>query len=155
MLTSDGPKVLEFNVREGDPEAGHLSLLKSNLYELLLASTIPNGLRNMKAEWHKGVAVGVNLVHKYYPEKSSHGKIITGIFAAEETGALVFQAGTQRIPVKGEDLGVCDSVTDGGRIVCVVGRGETFAQARTIAYLGAGRIWFDEMDYRKDIAAKV
>lgn len=149
MLTEKGPFVLEYNVRMGDPEAEViLPLLKSNLSELLFASTVPNGLRGMKAEWYDDVAVGVVMVHNEYPEKSSSGKTIMGIREAEKTGALVFHAGTAR--------GLSSEIlTAGGRILCVVGREKTFAKARELAYAGANLIYFNNMDYRTDIASKV
>ncbi len=150
MLTKKGPFVLEYNVRMGDPEAAViLPLLKSDLSELLFASTVPNGLHGMKAEWHEGAAVGVVMVHNEYPEKSSSGKTIMGIREAERrTGATVFHAGTAKGP-NGE------IITAGGRILDVVGRGKTFEEARKMAYDGASRIRFSGMDYRKDIASKV
>ncbi|MDO8664813.1 MAG: phosphoribosylamine--glycine ligase [Candidatus Liptonbacteria bacterium] len=148
MITKKGPFVLEYNVRMGDPEAEViLPLLKSDLSELLFASTVPNGLRNMKVEWHNDVAVGVVIVHDDYPNKSSSGKPIMGISSAKAKGALVFHAGTAREP-----SGI---VTAGGRILDVVGRGKTFAEARRIAYAGADDIVFSFMDYRRDIASKV
>lgn len=157
MLTEKGPFVLEYNVRMGDPEAEViLPLLRSDLSELLFASTMPNGLRGMKAEWYDDVAVGVVMVHNEYPEKSGSGKTIMGIReASRRAGAIVFHAGTKKIMTKSEDLGVSDIVTAGGRILVAVGRGKTFGDAREIAYDGVNRIVFHGMAYRTDIAAKV
>jgi phosphoribosylamine--glycine ligase len=143
MLTPDGPRVLEFNCRFGDPETQSvLPLLEVYLGELLAAAA-SGELSGISVEAVDRAAVTVVLAAARYPEAGDRGSEIIGCAAAEEKG-LVFHAGTAR---HGERL-----VTNGGRVLNVTGLGATVADARSAAYAGAGEIAFDGGWYRRDIA---
>ena len=145
MLTADGPRVLEFNCRFGDPETqAVLPLLEGDLLEVLAAAA-RGDLGGVEVGFGSGAAVTVVLAAEGYPEGGVRGGEITGVEEAEEAGALVFHAGTA---LHGERL-----VTNGGRILAVTGLGSTVADARIAAYEAAGRIDFPGMRYRSDIAA--
>jgi len=145
MLTEDGPRVLEFNCRFGDPETQSiLPLLKGDLAEALAAAALGE-LSGHSLELGSAAAVTVVLTAGGYPAGSDRGSTITGVEDAERDGALVFHAGTA---VQGERL-----VTNGGRILAVTGVGETLPRAREVAYGGAERIDFAGMRRREDIAA--
>jgi phosphoribosylamine---glycine ligase len=144
MVTADGPKVLEFNCRFGDPETqAVLPLLDSDLLALLAAAA-SGDLAGVDVSFGAGMATTVVLAAHGYPADGDRGSEITGVSEAEESGALVFHAGTAR---QGERL-----VTNGGRILAVTGVGETMAAARSVAYEAAGRIGFQGMRFRSDIA---
>jgi phosphoribosylamine--glycine ligase len=145
MLTSNGPRVLEFNCRFGDPETqAALPLLEGDMLEVLVAAATGD-LGGAEVRFGTGAAVTVVLAAERYPEGGVRGGEITGVEEAEAHGALVFQAGTA---LHGERL-----VTNGGRILAVTGLGPTVESARVAAYEGVGRIDFPEMRYRRDIAA--
>ncbi len=147
MLTTDGPKVIEFNVRFGDPEAQVVfPMLDESLLQLLL-SAAQSRLESRIPKFRDQPHVGVVLAAGGYPDKVETGKVITGIDAAAAVpGALVFHAGT----------GARDGaiVTAGGRVLTVVGRGSTYQGAIDIAYRAAARIHFDGMQLRTDIGRK-
>ena len=144
MLTGDGPRVLEFNCRFGDPETqALLPLLESDLLTLLAAASAGD-LAGVSPTFSSSAATTVVLAAGAYPQEGDRGSEITGVEDAEASGALVFHAGTAR---HGDRL-----VTNGGRILAVTGLGETVAGARTAAYDAAGRIQFDGMRYRSDVA---
>jgi phosphoribosylamine--glycine ligase len=147
MLTDEGPRVLEFNCRFGDPETqAVVPLLEGDLLEALAAAARgdASGAEVRAAE---GAAVTVVLAAEHYPADGDRGSAISGVEDAEEAGALVFHAGTAR---QGEQL-----VTNGGRILAVTGLGSSLEDARAAAYEAAGRISFPGMRYRRDIAAAV
>jgi phosphoribosylamine--glycine ligase len=147
MLTDEGPRVLEFNCRFGDPETqAVVPLLEGDLLEALAAAARgdASGAEVRAAE---GAAVTVVLAAERYPADGDRGSAISGVEDAEEAGALVFHAGTAR---QGEQL-----VTNGGRILAVTGLGSSLEDARAAAYEAAGRISFPGMRYRRDIAAAV
>ena len=145
MLTSDGPRVLEFNCRFGDPEAQVvLPLLDGNLLDVLAAAA-KGDLGGVELTFGHRAAVTVVLAAEQYPEAGVRGGEITGVDEAEAQGALVFHAGTA---LQGERL-----VTNGGRILSVTGLGSTVVKARAAAYEAAGRIEFPGMRCRSDIAA--
>ena len=145
MLTAEGPRVLEFNCRFGDPETqAILPLLEADLLEVLAAGAMGD-VSGVALQFGAGAAVTVVLAAKRYPEDGVRGGAITGVEDAEHQDALVFHAGTA---LHGERL-----VTNGGRILAVTGLGSTVADARASAYEAAGRIEFDGMRYRSDIAA--
>jgi len=148
MLTNDGPKVLEFNARFGDPETQVLMpLLDSDLLETLAAAA-HGDLGGRELTVSGDAAVTVVLAAPEYPARSDYaGAAIEGITAAEASGALVFHGGTA---VRGGAL-----VTNGGRILSVTGTGRTVAVAREHAYAAAGMISFEGMRHRTDIAAAV
>jgi phosphoribosylamine--glycine ligase len=144
MLTSDGPRVLEFNCRFGDPETQSvLPLLEGDLLEALAAAAVGD-LSGVSLETAQGAAVTVVLAAGDYPAGSDRGSRITGVEEAEAEGALVFHAGTA---LHGDRL-----VTNGGRILGVTGLGDTVADARGAAYAAADRIAFEGARRREDIA---
>jgi phosphoribosylamine--glycine ligase len=145
MLTADGPKLLEFNCRFGDPETQSLlPLIESDLLEALAAAAA-GSLAGVPLTVSTRAAVTVVLAARDYPERGDAGTVIGGVETAEAGGALVFHAGTA---LKGGRL-----VTNGGRILNVTAVGDSLADARTAAYAAAERIDFDGMRYRTDIAA--
>ena len=140
MRTEDGLRVIEFNCRFGDPETQSLlPRLDSDLLPLLA------GDLSAQPEVGERAAVTVVVSSGDYPERGDQGTPIEGIEAAEATGALVFHAGTA--------LHDGHVVTNGGRILNVVGVGGTVADARTAAYEAAAHIDFAGMHFRSDIAA--
>ena len=144
MLTENGPRVLEFNCRFGDPETqAVVPLLEGDLLELLAAAA-RGDVSGEQLDWAPDAAVTVVLAGGNYPEEGDRGGTIEGIDAAEAAGALVFHAGTA---LHGDRL-----VTNGGRIVAVTGRGPSVADARSAAYEAAGRISFPGVRFRSDIA---
>ena len=146
MLTGDGPRVLEFNCRFGDPETQAIvPLLDGDLLEVVAAAA-SGDVSGVSIGWSAGAAVTVVLAAERYPEDGDRGSAITGVEEAEADGALVFHAGTAR---QGERL-----VTNGGRILSVTGLGPSLADARTSAYDAAGRIAFHGARCRTDIAAE-
>ncbi len=146
MIGPDGPKVLEFNTRFGDPETqAVLPRMRSDLVDLFLAAREPGGLAGASAEFGEDWAVTLVLASAGYPESSSKGDVISGLAAAAEL-AEVTHAGTA------ERDG--EIVTAGGRVLNVTALGPTPAAARDRAYDAAGRISFDGMQIRTDIAAR-
>jgi phosphoribosylamine--glycine ligase len=145
MLTDDGPQVLEFNCRFGDPETQ--SLLPRLDGDLLgaLAAAAAGDLSHVELRFSDSAAVTVVLAAAGYPASGDVGSPIDGIEAAEDAGAHVFHAGTA---LKGDRL-----VTNGGRILNVTARGDTVADARERAYAACDLISFPGVRYRKDIAA--
>jgi len=146
MLTADGPRVLEFNCRFGDPETQ--SLLPRLEGDLLaaLAAAAEGSVEGVELGVSDRAAVTVVLTAGDYPERNDSGSPIDGIADAEATGALVFHAGTA--------LHDGRVVTNGGRILNVTALGDTIADARSGAYEAAGRIAFADVRYRSDIAAR-
>jgi phosphoribosylamine--glycine ligase len=145
MLTDDGPRVLEFNCRFGDPETQSiLPRLEGDLLAAL-AATAGGDLRGVDVAATSQAAVTVAIVGADYPERGDVGTPIDGTEAAAATGALVFHAGTA--------LHAGRLVTNGGRILNVTGVGETIGDARDVAYAAAERISFAGAKYRTDIAA--
>jgi phosphoribosylamine--glycine ligase len=146
MIGADGPRVLEFNTRFGDPETqAVLPRMRSDLVDLFLAAREPGGLAGTEAEFSAEWAVTLVLASAGYPESSSKGDAIGGLAAAAEL-AEVTHAGTA------ERDG--EIVTAGGRVLNVTGLGPTPAAARDRAYDAAGRISFAGMQIRTDIAAR-
>jgi phosphoribosylamine--glycine ligase len=146
MIGPDGPKVLEFNTRFGDPETqAVLPRLRSDLVDLCLAAREPGGLAGAEAEFGEDWAVTLVLASAGYPRSSSKGDAIRGLDAAAEL-AEVTHAGTA--------LQDGEIVTAGGRVLNVTGLGATPADARDRAYDAAGRIEFEGMQMRSDIAAR-
>jgi phosphoribosylamine--glycine ligase len=146
MIGADGPKVLEFNARFGDPETqAVLPRLRSDLVDLFRAAREPGGLAGMRADFDDDWAVTVVLASAGYPEGSSKGDVIRGL---DEAAAIaeVTHAGTA------EQDG--EIVTAGGRVLNVTGLGPDPAGARDRAYDATSRIHFDGMQVRSDIAAR-
>ncbi|PYK11964.1 MAG: phosphoribosylamine--glycine ligase [Verrucomicrobia bacterium] len=145
MITSEGPRVLEFNCRFGDPETqALLPRLKSDLLPLLNA-TIDGNLSQFTIEWDTRAAVTVVLASAGYPGKYEIGKTISGLDdAAKLEDVQVFHAGTKR--VDGEIK------TAGGRVLAVTALGSTLQAARSRAYEAVSCIHFENCHYRRDIA---
>ena len=144
MVTADGPKVVEFNARFGDPETQVvLPLLDSDLVAIMCACA-DGTLADVPIRWKDGAAVCVVLASGGYPGHYDKGQEIHGLADAEAMGALVFHAGTA---MKDGKL-----VTNGGRVLGVVGRGADISSAVDAAYVAATKISFKDAYYRKDIA---
>jgi len=147
MLTLAGPKVIEFNVRMGDPEAQVVLPLVDEPLLPLLAAAAAGSLPAGRVRTGLQKLTGVVLASRGYPESSSSGDVIHGIDAAQAIdGVAVFHAGTAD---RGTDL-----VTAGGRVLTVVGRGADYAESIARAYAGVWKISFDGMQFRQDIGRK-
>jgi phosphoribosylamine--glycine ligase len=149
MLTENGPKVLEFNTRFGDPETqAILPRLQSDLFELLLAAASGgDGLQGVSLQWDERSAVTVVLASAGYPDSSSSGDVILGL--EDVAGSvLVTHAGTAH-DADGH------LVTAGGRVLSVTSLGPDFAITRATAYAAADEIDFDGKQLRRDIAERV
>lgn len=143
MLTSQGPRVLEYNCRLGDPETqALLPLLESDLIEVLSAC-IDGALDRVHLRWRKASAVTVVMTSEGYPDEYRTGLEIFGIDDAEATGCTVYQAGTR---LKDGRL-----VTSGGRVLAVTATAPTVEHAARRAYIGVQRINFAGAHYRRDI----
>ena len=149
MITPDGdPKVIEFNCRFGDPETQVvLPLLDTPLESLLLACAQQRLADHPPLQWKAGAAACVVLASAGYPGPYDKGVPITGIDAAESTGAMVFHAGTAIVDGQ--------LVTAGGRVLGVTALGDTFAEAIAHAYNAVDRISFEGMYCRRDIGFRV
>ncbi|OGS45480.1 MAG: phosphoribosylamine--glycine ligase [Elusimicrobia bacterium RIFOXYD2_FULL_34_15] len=144
MLTKEGPKVLEFNVRFGDPETqAILPLLKTDLLDLVSA-TVNGELSKYKIEWYNGYCVSVVLASGGYPGKFEKGKEISGLDNIKD--AVVFHAGTKLENGK--------FLTSGGRVLNISAIGPTLKESISKVYSNLEKIKFEGMHYRKDIAAK-
>ena len=145
MITTDGPKVLEFNARFGDPEAQvTLPLLKTDLVDILLA-VINGNLDQINVEWSEDACVGVVMASAGYPGSYQTGFPISGLDNLDED-ILVFHAGTKIGSEPGQVL------TNGGRVLTVVATGRTLTEAREKVYNNISQIRFEGCHYRKDIA---
>ncbi|PYK49035.1 MAG: phosphoribosylamine--glycine ligase, partial [Verrucomicrobia bacterium] len=145
MITSEGPRVLEFNCRFGDPETqALLPRMKSDLLPLLEA-TIDGKIDTCAIEWDMRAAVTVVLASAGYPGKYEAGKSISGLEnAAKLEDVQIFHAGTRR--AAGE------LKTAGGRVLAVTALGLTIEDARERVYDAVSRIHFENCQYRRDIA---
>ncbi len=145
MMTADGPKVLEFNVRLGDPETQALLYrLESGFVE---AIEFAAGGPRPRLTWKPDPSVCVVVSAERYPQPPRLGDMIRGIREAEQTGATVFHAGTAK-KASGE------FVTNGGRVLGVTASGQGLESAIARAYEATSKIRFDGMHYRRDIGAK-
>lgn len=148
ILTPKGVRTLEFNARFGDPETqAVLPRLKSDLVEICLA-VAEERLSPEMVEWHEGASACVVIASGGYPGDYEKGKVISGLDEAEAAGAEVYHAGTC-FSEDGERI-----LTSGGRVLGVTALGEDIRSAVDNAYGAVGRIFFDGMHYRKDIARK-
>jgi phosphoribosylamine--glycine ligase len=146
MLTKDGPKVLEFNCRLGDPETQPLMMqLDEDLLELTL-SCARGELKARTLAAKSGVSVGVVLASKGYPEAPVLGDVIEGLDAPRAADVELFHAGTKQT-----EKGI---VTAGGRVLTVCARAQSFEAARAKAYEAVGRIRFAGMHHRRDIGTR-
>ena len=147
MMTCDGPKVIEYNVRFGDPEAQAVMPLIGGDLVSLLAAAADGDLRGREVTLHPGVSVGVVLAAGGYPGAVKNGAPIAGLDAAARVpGVTIFHAGTAQ-----RDDGI---VTAGGRVLTVVATGSDYQSAIDRAYEAAGLISFEGMQYRRDIGRK-
>ena len=142
MLTEEGPKVVEYNARFGDPECQILmSLLESDIVPALLCCARGEGLDEIELKWNDESALVVVMAAHGYPASPRRDDAIIGLESV--SGALVFHAGTR---ARGEQI-----VTSGGRVLGVVGTGASFEQARVRAYHGVSQIHFEGAHFRSDI----
>jgi phosphoribosylamine--glycine ligase len=146
MMTEGGPKVLEFNVRSGDPETQALLHRLDDDFAAVLDAATRGELRSARLNWSPDPSVCVVLAAHGYPGKVRTGDPISGIPRAEDTGATVFQAGAK--------LTSAGLVTAGGRVLGVTAGGPTLANAIQGAYRAATEVRFDGMHYRTDIGRK-
>ncbi len=146
MMTATGPKVLEFNVRLGDPETQSLMVsYRGDFAELL--DLVANGTSPMGEPAWADPSVCVVIAAEGYPDKPATGRVITGISEAERAGAVVFHAGTQ-LSADGQ------LVSAGGRVLGITAAGETLEQAQQNAYSAVSKIKMEGAQYRRDIAQK-
>lgn len=147
MVTEDGPKVLEYNVRFGDPETqAVLPRLQTDFVDLCLASC-DGGLKDMPLVWDPRPCVCVVIAAKGYPGTYEKGKVIHGLEeAGKEKDVFVFHAGTKKQDKK--------IVTSGGRVLGVTGLGKDIEAAIQTAYNGVDKVSFDGCFFRRDIGAK-
>jgi phosphoribosylamine--glycine ligase len=147
MLTNSGPKVIEFNVRFGDPEAQVVLPMLDEDLAWLLGAAATGALPSRPVRFRNEPHVGVVLAAGGYPDSPDAGRTINGIDAASEVpGSIVFHAGTARRDGR--------LVTAGGRVLTVVGRSTTYRYAIDTAYAAVSRISFEGMQYRRDIGRK-
>jgi phosphoribosylamine--glycine ligase len=146
MLTAAGPKVLEFNVRLGDPETQPLMHRMASDFVPALVAAAEGRLASTKLEWRAGASVCVVLASGGYPGTYENGKAISGIEEAEAAGATVFQAGTRTGP-RGLE-------TAGGRVLGVTAGGADRAEAVQRVYAAVERIRFEGMHFRGDIGRR-
>lgn len=145
MIDAAGnPKTLEFNCRFGDPETQPIMMrLQSDLVDLIEAALVGK-LADTTADWDSRAALGVVMAAANYPDEPRKGDLISGIAAAEATGAKVFQAGTALNAQQ-------QLVTNGGRVLCITALGADVADAQQAAYRALEKIKFDGAFYRTDI----
>jgi phosphoribosylamine--glycine ligase len=147
MLTADGPKVIEFNVRFGDPEAQVVLPMLDEDLSWLLGAAATGALPTRPGRFRDEPHVGVVLASRGYPESAESGQPILGLDdAAAVPGAMVFHAGTARREGR--------IVTAGGRVLTVVGRGRSHRDAIETAYRAAAHVRFEGMQMRRDIGQK-
>ncbi len=146
MMTAQGPKVLEFNVRLGDPETQPLMHRMTSDFVPALEAAATGHIGGIKLDWNRGPSVCVVLASGGYPGKFDNGFPIRGIAEAEAHGATVFQAGTRPVASGIE--------TAGGRVLGVTASGSTLREAIAGAYAGVNHISFEHMHYRRDIGSK-
>lgn len=146
MMTAEGPKVLEFNVRMGDPEAQPLMHALEGDFAEVLRATAAGDLSGVKLAWKPAPSVCVVLASEGYPGTPRTGLPITGIEEAEAAGATVFHAGTKAAPN--------GLVTSGGRVLGVTATGHDLASAIARSYAAVEKIHFQGMHYRRDIGQK-
>ena len=144
MLTADGPKLIEYNARFGDPECQVLmARLESDLLEVLLAAATGALATHGPVAWRDTIALTVVMAAKGYPATPQSGGAVGGIDAAEATGAQVFQAGTR--------LADGQLVASGGRVLAVTASGATIVEAQAAAYCAVDAIEFPTGFCRRDI----
>ncbi len=153
MLTSQGPKVLEFNARFGDPETQPLMMLLDEDLVPLLLDCARGQLPSSGLVRSRGVAVGVVLASHGYPQSPRTGDVITGLDDVAPD-VQVFHAGTWRAPAPADDDELTEAalLTSGGRVLAVCARRDTLEAAREAVYAAISEVRFSGMHYRRDIA---
>jgi phosphoribosylamine--glycine ligase len=146
MMTGDGAKALEFNVRLGDPETQPLMHRMQSDFASVLLAAAEGKLAGARIDWRAEPSVCVVLASGGYPGGYETGKPIVGIEAAEASGAVVFHAGTR--------VGAAGLETSGGRVLGVTARGRDLREAIRNSYVAVKQIHFDGMQYRNDIGRK-
>jgi phosphoribosylamine---glycine ligase len=146
MMTADGPRVLEFNVRLGDPETQPLMHRMASDFVPALVAASEGTLAGQELDWHSGPSVCVVLASAGYPGPYETGKEIRGLQMAQAKGATVFHAGTRTLHGRLE--------TNGGRVLGVTASGPDLPAAIAAAYAGVRPIEFEGMHYRRDIGSK-
>ncbi|MDP3792332.1 MAG: phosphoribosylamine--glycine ligase [bacterium] len=143
MITKEGPKVIEFNARFGDPETqAYMRILKTDLAEILLAC-VGGQLKSTDIKWGNQSSCCVVCSSGGYPSKYTKGKTITGLNHISNRNVVIFHAGTKSINNK--------IITNGGRVIGITATGKSLGQAVSTAYKAMGKIFFDGMHFRKDI----
>jgi len=155
ILTKNGPKILEYNARFGDPETeSYMRLLETNLLKIINAC-VDQKLEKIKIKWKKESACTIMLTSAGYPENYEKGKIIKGIKEAEENkNVIIFHAGTIHSINLGQEYENNNLITNGGRVLGVSAVGKNLKEALTIAYDAVSKISFEGMQYRRDIGKK-
>ena len=145
ILTKEGPKVLEYNCRFGDPETQPLMMsLESDLIEIILAQQKGN-LKNKKLIFKKGFSIGVVLASAGYPEEYKKGDQIIGLGKVNDKDVQIFHAGTKEVDKK--------IITNGGRVLSITAKSITLDETikKAYQYIGKKGVYFKGMQYRKDI----
>lgn len=149
MLTPEGPKVIEFNARFGDPETeSYMRLLKSDIVPIMRACA-GGTLADMTVEWNSGAACCVMCASAGYPGTYEKGKVITGLEAIADPEVVIFHAGTRQ-----SDTDAATIVTNGGRVLGITARGDDVRHALSRAYAAVETVSFEGMQYRRDIGQK-
>ena len=144
MIDNDGTaRVVEYNVRLGDPETQPLLMRLDSDFATLCLAAAQGRLSDFEASWQDDASIGIVLAAGEYPTGSSNGEVISGVAAAEALGCKVFHAGTKLQNGK--------LVTAGGRVLCVCARGDSIASAKVVADRGAAAISWNKRHYRRDI----
>ena len=142
MITENGPKVLEYNVRFGDPETQSVLFRLDTDLNKIISAILDNNLKNIEIKYSKEEAICVMLTSGGYPENYEKGKVITGLENLD-SDIVVFHSGTK---FRGKDI-----VTNGGRVIGITARGNTVKVASDKVYKNIKKINFEGMHYRKDI----
>ncbi len=142
MITEEGPKVLEYNVRFGDPETQSVLFRLNTDLNKVMTAIIDNNLKNIEINYSKEEAICVMLTSGGYPEAYEKGKVITGLENLD-SDIVVFHSGTK---FNGEDI-----VTNGGRVIGITAKGSSVKEASDKVYENIKKINFEGMHYRKDI----
>ena len=142
MITENGPKVLEYNVRFGDPETQSVLFRLDTDLNKIISAILDNNLKNIEINYSKEEAICVMLTSGGYPESYEKGKVITGLENLD-SDIVVFHSGTK---FRGKDI-----VTNGGRVIGITARGNTVKEASDKVYENIKKINFEGMHYRKDI----
>lgn len=142
MITEEGPKVLEYNVRFGDPETQSVLFRLNTDLNKVMTAIIDNNLKNIEINYSKEEAICVMLTSGGYPEAYEKGKVITGLENLD-SDIVVFHSGTK---FNGEDI-----VTNGGRVIGITAKGSSVKEASDKVYENIKKINFERMHYRKDI----